>query len=66
MEQCKEMALSNERNKTLKEVYSNAFLKGVSVNDAIVSGATYEWKLSNGRMVDGCAMKVGPKSKANT
>ncbi|HEY5407041.1 MAG TPA: hypothetical protein VIJ92_08135 [Ginsengibacter sp.] len=28
-------------------------------------GATYEWKLSNGLMVDGYAMKVGPKGKAS-
>jgi len=29
----------SKNDKTLKEVYSNAFLMGVSVNDAIVSGA---------------------------
>src|ERR1019366_2190903 len=28
-------------------------------------GANYEWKLSNGLMVNGYAMKVGPKGKAS-
>ena len=35
----KKMAASAESVTTLKNVYSNAFLMGVSVNDAIVSGA---------------------------
>ncbi|KAA9037236.1 endo-1,4-beta-xylanase [Ginsengibacter hankyongi] len=35
----KKIATPSGSNKTLKEVYSNAFLMGVSVNDAIISGA---------------------------